>query len=257
MEGAGVTSHVCPVCGEEAALLDVVDFNKSCEESRGKFLPVSGIPIEYSLCDNCGFCFAPEIMRWPIEEFAARIYNDDYHLVDPDYGDVRPRLNANMLASAFGEHALDIRHLDFGGGTGELSQALFLAGWDSQSYDPFVDGPLRPDIGKFNFVTSFEVFEHVPDVNDLMRVLVSLLEDRSLLLFSTVTSDGFIARNQRLSWWYASPRNGHISIFSRKSLALLGAKEGLTLTSVSPILHMFWRDLPSWAADVAAIGSKA
>lgn len=248
-----MSEYECPVCGHAASLLDVVDFNKSCEEVRGTFLPVSGVPIYYALCDDCGFCFAPEFAKWAVEEFATRIYNDDYRLVDPDYVDARPRANAEMVAGMFAQHVLEIRHLDYGGGNGILSSELFSAGWDSHSYDPFVDGPLSNDLGRFNLVTSFEVFEHVPDVNRLIATLSSLLDGEGLVLFSTLVSDGNLARNRRLEWWYASPRNGHISLFTRKSLALLGAKEGLTHASMSPNLHMYWRRLPAWAKEFVAI----
>ncbi len=240
----------CPVCGTATSLLDAVDLNKSCEEARGRFLPVAGVPIQYYLCDQCGFCLAPEMYRWSIEDFSARIYNDDYKLVDPDYLDARPRANAHMLASMFANHLLDIRHLDYGGGNGVLSAELFAAGWNSLSYDPFVDGTWRNDLGTFNLVTSFEVFEHVPDVRHLISTLSSLVDDDGMVLFSTLLSDGNVARNQRLQWWYASPRNGHISLFSRRSLALLGQMEGFELVSFSPNLHAFWRRVPSWAADI-------
>jgi SAM-dependent methyltransferase len=240
----------CPVCDGVASLLDVVDLNKSCEEARGLYLPVAGVPVYYALCDQCGFCFAPAMYRWPIEEFSRRIYNDEYKIVDPDYLEARPKANAQMLAGMFAEQTLAIRHLDYGGGNAVLSNALFAAGWDSSSYDPFVDGPLRPDLGKFNLVTSFEVFEHVPDVQGLISTLAMLVTDDGMVLFSTLLSDGILARNQRVLWWYASPRNGHISLFSRRSLALLGQKEGFELVSFSPNLHAFWREMPAWAAAV-------
>jgi hypothetical protein len=240
----------CPVCDASASLLDVVDLNKSCEEARGVFLPIAGVPIYYALCDHCGFCFAPEMHRWSIEDFSRRIYNDDYKLVDPDYLDARPRANAQMLAATFANHVLEIRHLDYGGGNGVLSNELFAAGWNSTSYDPFVDGPPRGDLGTFNLVTSFEVFEHVPDVNNLICTLSALVEAEGMVMFSTLFSDGSVARNQRVQWWYASPRNGHISLFSRRSMVLLGKKEGFELVSFSPNLHAFWRKIPSWAADV-------
>jgi hypothetical protein len=209
---------------------------------------MAGVPVYYTLCDQCGFCFAPELHRWSIDEFAARIYNDDYKLVDPDYLDARPRANAQMLAGMFAKQALAIRHLDYGGGNGVLSGELFASGWNSSSYDPFVDGPLRGDMGRFNLVTSFEVFEHVPDVNHLVATLSTLVDDDGMVLFSTLLNDGNLARNQRIQWWYASPRNGHISLFSRRSLALLGRKAGFELVSFSPNLHAFWRKVPSWTA---------
>ena len=41
--GAGLAAvSRCPVCEQAAPLLDRLDFNKSCEEARGKRLPLSG-----------------------------------------------------------------------------------------------------------------------------------------------------------------------------------------------------------------------
>ena len=236
------------------SLLDVVDLNKSCEEQRGRFLPIAGIPIYYALCDHCGFCFAPEMQQWTMEEFSTRIYNDDYVLVDPDYLGARPHSYALMLTEMFAKNVLDIRHLDYGGGNGDLSNELFAAGWNSMSYDPFVDGPLRGDLGRFDLVTCFEVFEHVPDVNQLISTLSSVVKEDGMVLFSTFVSDGKIARNQRLQWWYASPRNGHISLFSRTSLGLLGEKAGFKLVSCSANLHAYWREMPPWAAGAFTSG---
>lgn len=252
LAGTSGTGPPCPVCGASTALLDVVDLSKSCEEQHGRFLPLAGVPVYYSLCDRCGFCFAPALQQWSLEEFSARIYNSDYALFDPDCVDTRPRANARWLAEIFAEYVLKIRHLDYGGGDGTLSNALFATGWNSTSYDPFFEGPLRSDLGKFNLVTSFEVFEHVPDVNNLVANLSSLIETDGMVLFSTVLSDGNLARNQRLRWWYAAPRNGHISLFSRRSLALLGAKEDFELVSLEPNLHVYWRKAPEWATKALA-----
>jgi hypothetical protein len=258
MADTTIDQPACPVCASAASLLDVVDLNKSCVEAEGRFLPVAGVPISYFLCDQCGFCFAPELQRWSLKEFSSRIYNDDYKLVDPDCADTRPRANARWLANMFANYVLNIRHLDYGGGNGILSNELFAAGWNSTSYDPFFDGPLNDDLGRFNLITSFEVFEHVPDVNHLIVTLSSLVETEGVVLFSTYLSDGNLMRNQPLRWWYASPRNGHVSLFSRRSLAVLGAKQGLEHVSLTPNVHAYWRTLPAWAAEAFKLtGSRA
>ena len=101
--GAGsATLMCCPVCEEAAPLLDRLDFNKSCEEARGKRLPRSGTLVDYHLCESCGFCFAPQFREWDRARFAQDIYNDDYVEVDPDYVDaltyknILLRMQANL-----------------------------------------------------------------------------------------------------------------------------------------------------------------
>jgi SAM-dependent methyltransferase len=238
----------CPICSQLAPLLDVGDFNKSYEELRGRHLPMAGVPIYYRRCEQCGFCFAPEIYDWTLDEFAARIYNEGHAEIDPDYVDARPRANAQNLLKMLHDVPSTIRHLDYGAGNGLLSDLLFQTGWDSVSYDPFTNRDARfADLGKFDLITAFEVFEHVPDVKKLAEDIASLLNDNGIVLFSTLLSDGNIYANQRLTWWYASPRNGHISLFSRQSLVALGEKYGFNLSSFSEGFHAFWRDVPAWA----------
>ncbi len=238
---------VCPICDDRCFALDVVDFSKSCEEVRGKYLPLTGIPIYYYRCEHCGFCFAPEFSHWTLEDFENRIYNMEYGEVDPDYLDVRPRANAKFLLDIFSSDGTVIRHLDYGGGNGLLSSLLRESGWRSTSYDPFVDRDISPkDLGKFDLITAFEVFEHVPDVTQLITTLSSLLAQDGVVLFSTLLTDGNLASHQRLNWWYASPRNGHISLFSSKSLALLGAKESFRFRSLATTFHAFWKTVPPW-----------
>jgi SAM-dependent methyltransferase len=246
-----ISKHFCPVCDASTAALDVVDFNKNCEEARGGFLPISGMPIYYYLCDECNFCFAPEIYTWTKEEFSEKIYNDSYIDIDPDYIDSRPRNNAASLIKTFGESAVKIKHLDYGGGSGLMSQLLNQAGWQSSSYDPFYNKDLTiKELGKFDLITAYEVFEHVPDVKSLISDLHHLLNENGIVLFSTLISDGNIARNQRITWWYASPRNGHISLFSQQSLSILATREGLAIGSFSPVYHALWTNVPSWASHI-------
>jgi len=241
----------CQICGSETALLDVVDFNKSCEEARGKYLPISGIPIYYTHCPNCSFTFAPEFGQWTEDDFLKRIYNERYIDVDPDYLEVRPRTNAEVISNFFSQQKGMIKHLDYGGGNGKLSALLKEKGWDSLSYDPFPRNDIDiNELGKFNFITALEVFEHVPDVNRLMNNLCMLMDNSCLILFSTMTTDGNIRQNNRITWWYASPRNGHISLFSKKSLMILGNKYGLGFKSISNGVHCYVNQTPVWARNL-------
>jgi SAM-dependent methyltransferase len=245
----------CSICNAPCSLLDVVDFNKSCEEDRGKFLTLSGIPVYYAICNHCGFCFAPEIAAWNIDEFAAKIYNDDYALIDPDCIENRPKAIAANLMAMFGERAQHFKHLDYGGGSGLLSNTLNKSNWQSTSYDPFFDKHIEIDqLGKFDLITATEVFEHVPSPRQLMTNLRSLLSPNGVIWFSTLLSDGYLHENERLSWWYASPRNGHISLFSRKSLAILAHINQFNLYSFSANSHAMFTNVPSWMAHLIHVG---
>jgi len=52
---------------------------------------------------------------------------------------LRPTNNAEVLVELFGSQKDKIMHLDYGGGNGLLSKLLREEGWNSASYDPFVD----------------------------------------------------------------------------------------------------------------------
>lgn len=241
----------CPVCGDCCELFDVVDFNKSCEELRGKFLRLAGSPVYYALCGACGFCFAPEFRNWNRQDFSEKIYNDGYLLVDPDYLDARPRANANSLLSNLGDQGRLVRHLDYGGGSGLLSKILNDSGWQSTSYDSFDNQNTDiHELGKFGLITAYEVFEHAQNIQSLMADVRALLAQDGIVLFSTLLSNGNIVPNKRLNWWYAAPRNGHISLFSRESLTILAQANGLNFASFSEGFHIFYTVLPAWAASI-------
>ncbi|MEO8223710.1 MAG: class I SAM-dependent methyltransferase [Gammaproteobacteria bacterium] len=226
-----------------------MDFSKSCEEVRGLRLPPAGRPVHYVICGSCGFAHAPEFARWTPADFARDIYNDGYAAVDPDHAELRPRINAESLLATFGERGRALRHLDYGGGAGLLSELLGRAGWRSVCLDPFFSGDkASADTGPFQLITCYEVFEHVADVRQLAASLAALLAADGLVLFSTQVSDGQLHPGQSPDWWYAAPRNGHISLHSSRSLALLGQQQGFSFASFSEGLHVYWRgEFPAWA----------
>ena len=215
----------CLICDSATELLDVVDFNKNCEEARGVFLELSGLPIYYSICNSCNFTSCETTFTWSEQEFIEKIYNDEYKKIDPDYISARPLNNAKFINEMFAESQEKIRHLDYGGGNGVLSGHLRDHGWNSISYDPFHEKyPSLDTLGQFDLITAFEVFEHVPNPNQLMNNLDRLLTKNGLIIFSTLISDNHLKKGSRINWWYCSPRNGHVSLFSNRSLHLIAKK---------------------------------
>jgi Tfp pilus assembly protein PilF len=240
--------HACPVCGTATAMHDVVDFNKSCAEAQARHLPLSGQPIYYHRCPGCAFAFAPEFRQWPQQAFRDHIYNDGHADVDPDGASVRPLANATFLHALFGDSRGAIRHLDYGGDGTLLSATLREHQWNSTSHDPLQPGERCIEaLGKFDLITAFAAFERSADVAGLMRELRVLMADECIVIFSTLFSDGHIEPHRRLTWWYASPRNGHISLFSKQSLVLLAQQNGLEFGSFNETTHCLFGRLPAWA----------
>ncbi len=98
---ASAADRPCKICGAPASLYGIADFNKSCEEQRGKKLPLSGAPIYYRRCGACKFIFTEAFDRWSPQDFHEHIYNDKYVEVDPDYTGARPRFNAERIIQIF------------------------------------------------------------------------------------------------------------------------------------------------------------
>jgi len=223
----------CKVCGGDAHPFDLVDFNKSCDSCLYP-LGLSGIPVIYRLCNQCQFIFTDFFDGFTSEQWQRYVYNDDYVKVDSDYLDVRPRRNARELIAFLDGRRDSIIGLDYGGGNGLTAALLRENGWAFDSYDPFGHTDLSPDrIGRYNFCSAFEVFEHTPDpVGSLRDIIEKTRSGRLMILIGTGVNDGVVSKETRLSWWYAAPRNGHVSLYSRKSLQTLAANFGLTYTTV-------------------------
>jgi SAM-dependent methyltransferase len=236
----------CKCCGAVAHLYGVVDFHKNCEIYRRRVLAVSGIPIYYHRCTLCQFIFTTAFDHFTREDFQRYIYNQEYLLVDPDYPAARPRMNAAFLSSLFSV-VRPQRILDYGGGNGTLAELLCTAGFTQvNTYDPFVPRPADKPAGRFDCVVSFEVVEHSTDPARSFADMNDSLMDAGLILFSTLLQPADIDQ-QGLNWWYAGPRNGHVSLYSRASLAKVVRPFGLKLRSFSESMHVLYREIPDCA----------
>jgi hypothetical protein len=240
----------CKCCGGPAALFGEVDFNKSCEDRRQSALPPSGISVPYHRCAACGFVFTVAFDAFSPADFHTHVYNDEYIRVDPDFVEIRPRHNAGVVAEKILAGSTERSVLDYGGGNGLLAQLLRDRGIArAASYDPFYAGSERPT-ARFDLVTSFEVMEHTPTPLETLRDLRWFMEDGGLIFFSTLLQPADFA-GQGMSWWYAAPRNGHVSLYSRESMNALMKRLGLHWASFNDVLHVaFRRKLPKWATHL-------
>ncbi len=244
---ADLTVVPCKCCGAPAMLFGAVDFNRSCEDRNARVFEPSGVDIPYHRCTGCGFAFTIAFDEFTPELFRQHIYNEAYPLVDPDFADARPTSNADVLHRTFGHAATSLRVLDYGGGNGLLAQRLRERGFtDVVTYDPFYEGSVRPQ-GTFDLVTSFEVLEHTPAPQQTFAELAGFRRPDGLLFCSTLLQPADILTS-KLSWWYAAPRNGHVSLYTTQALSSLAQHHGLTIGSCDALLHVAFRgSVPAWA----------
>jgi hypothetical protein len=232
----------CKVCGGSTRLFDVVDFGRQCNVTP---YPdgVAGVPVYYHRCSACGLLFTTFFDSFDVGAWSRHVYNADYSRIDPDYGDKRAHRNAGLiLSSAKNLWSTDARGCDYGGGLGATADRLRAMGLQFDTCDPF--GKQDKDVrdGAYRMVSAFEVLEHVPDPLSTFARMVALLGDGpAWMLVSTAISDEVRQPGDLSRWWYAAPRNGHITLHAEASLRYLGQINGLQYRKVTKGLHLFGR----------------
>ena len=182
--------------------------------------------VYYRRCPACGFLFTDAFDDWSVDQFKTHIYNDDYHLFDPDYLIKRPSHNAGMLRT-FGPVIKPACGCSISAAAmtyfaQHFAPAVFR---EAVTYDPMVPEHAGRPEGKFDLVTCFETLEHLPDPLAGIAAIADCVAEPGAVFYSTLTQPADFD-NRGLSWWYVGPRNGHISIFTKQALAMAWARYG-------------------------------
>lgn len=235
----------CKICGGDAHPYDMLDFKKTCQ------LPsypagLAFTPVVYRKCADCAFIFTDFFDTFSQNDWATHVYNDHYLSIDPDYVEVRPRMMAGVLQTFLRSRKRTLIGLDYGGGSGKLTALMRQRGFQYDCIDPFGSNDYQQqNIGKYNFVSVIEVFEHTTDPCETLKRILDMMDTTGpiMVMIGTEAHDRAVSDDNLLSWWYAAPRNGHISLFSQRALTLLGQKFGLDHVSVSMNPHVLFRGL--------------
>ena len=89
----------------------------------------------------------------------------------------------------------------------------------------------------FDIVFSSEVFEHVVNPEDTIKQICELTDSSGFVLFSTSLQPKDIEQI-KCNWWYISPRNGHISIYTERSLEIAFDNVGMKYLKLSDEWHI-------------------
>lgn len=213
----------CKICGGDSEYFDVVDSRKFSSLNEPYAFGLAHEPVYYERCTACEFVFTRHFDNWTNENFSEHIYNEDYVRVDGEYVEVRPAKMALAFCKMF-PNAQDLRILDYGSGAGLLEKHLRVAGYKHvHSYDPFSQ-PVRP-AGQFDIIICCEVVEHSPKPRETIEDIVSFATPACEIALTTGIQPKNIC-DVRGGWWYIAPRNGHVSIYSSRSLHYLAKMVG-------------------------------
>lgn len=88
---------------------------------------------------------------------------------------------------------------------------------------------LDPAVESFDVICSFQVFEHIPNLDSILKQSVRLLTPQGKLIFSVPNMDAFIKYNDAGALNFPPH---HINWFVQEAFEYIGEKYGLSLTNV-------------------------
>ena len=214
-------AKICPACGAASNQTYRVYWN---------FYEKSGNSRRwcYDRCPACGAAWLESMKKWTPNDYATKVYNEDYHLCDPAYNGARSSqvLPKMMLYLLFAGQ--DKKVLDYGGGNGSLAELLRQRGIDAYTYDPYGKQDENALEQQYNAVSAIEVLEHDIRPHDLFEKINGLLAPDGIFIGTT----DFIGGNNIEDWFYANPRAGHCLLWTKEALDFVAQKHGMR-----PVLH--------------------
>jgi hypothetical protein len=210
----------CNICGANSEFFDQAEILR-------KHL------ISYFRCVGCGFV-QTETPYWMEEAYSSAISQQDPGILFRNL--LNQRLTTAVLNLLFPHSELS---LDYGAGHGIFVRLMRDAGFRFYWYDlharnDYARGFEHEDDRTYNFLTSFEVLEHLADPFVELSKMMSLSPN---VLVSTVLLPHPAPKIS--AWWYYSTSTGqHLSFYTLESLRLIARKFGRNLLSRGPY-HLF------------------
>lgn len=225
-------SVACLVCGgNRQRTLWPATFTGSATEAPPYFLAQRERVVHGRIvaCEVCGFVFTNP-------QFQTGEYRAIYMAVSADFAataslDSADSMRFRRLAAFVRQYSTPGAFLDFGCGRGRFLEAMNdpqgigfevgTAGEDQSSGFRIVTGDFLTRIDQepfaeaaFSFVTAFDVFEHLPDLDQYIRALRQLIKPGGTLIATLPNIESLVAKLSGERWsmillehlWYFSPR---------------------------------------------------
>lgn len=193
----------CKICGSESIAFDSATILNKYE-------------VQYYRCPDCGFIQTEE-PYWLDEAYSSAITSSDIGLVQRNVSlsrkiDVIFR-TWNVLE--------DKSFLDYGGGYGMFVRMMRDYGWNFEWYDEYCDNLFAQtherSLHHYDFITSFEMLEHLPDPYETLDKIFALCETA---IFTTELLPDPVPKV--IDWWYYGLDHGqHISFYTLETMKII------------------------------------
>jgi hypothetical protein len=212
---------VCKICGNKPDLFSeaVILFKYT---------------VKYYKCTDCGFIQTEE-PYWLEESYSEAINYSDIGLLKRN-ADLVP-VTSNIISRFFNASE---KFIDYGAGYGVFVRMMRDGGYDFYWQDKYCENIYAKEFKyidgeKYELLTAYEVFEHLPDpvpeVNQMLKHSDSILFSTYLLPESNPKPGEW--------WYYATDHGQHVSIYTRKSLAVLAEQASKRFYTNGKNIHLF------------------
>lgn len=218
----------CKICNKEA-------------EFFSKAYILNKYDISYYRCTNCGFICTEE-PYWLDEAYNNPIGISDIGIIarNMHLQEVLSAIFKDMLGTkCFGK-----KFLDYGSGYGIFVRMMRDNGFEFWGYDRYCENLFSREFcleedqsgSKFDFITTFEVMEHIPDP---VKELETMFNKSNNIIFTTELIPKKNPPRPKDWWYYCLDHGQHVSFYTKEALEILAEKYNKKLTTNNSAIHIF------------------